>query len=94
MSNIHNLRKAPGHYQRAHILMPIFEQAMDYLEDLLCNRIHLRRLFFKIKSQYVCIDHQNTLKLLIRAKLCGQLREDMTLILCKYLDFMEELKQI
>jgi len=67
---------------------------MDYLEDLLCNRIHLRRLFFKIKSQYVCIDHQNTLKLLIRAKLCGQLREDMTLILCKYLDFMEELKQI
>ena len=76
------------------MLMPMFEQAMDFLEDLLCNRMCMKRLFLKIKAQYQCIDYKNTLRLLVRAKLCGQLREDMGMVLCKYLDFMEELKQI
>ena len=32
--------------------------------------------------------------MLIRAKLCAQLREDIFVLLCKYLDFMEEYKNV
>ena len=74
--------------------MPMFEQAMMYLEDLLCIKLNLNGLYAKIKNQYICIDYQNTLKLLVRSKLCIQIKDDATLMLCKYLDFMEELRNI
>lgn len=42
----------------------------------------------------MAIDYQGTLKILIRAKLAAQMREDMALLMCRYLDVMEELRQL
>jgi hypothetical protein len=94
LGNIYLLRKNPEQHQRAHILMPMFEQAMTYIEDLLCVNLNLNELYAKVKNQYLCIDYQNTLKLLVRTKLCIMLKDDASLLLCKYLDFMEELRNI
>ena len=91
---ITHMRANPGHHARAHILMPIFEDAFQYIQHLLCNQMNLPKIFRRIKRQYQQIDYANTLKLLVRTRICAQIREDMTLLMCKYLDFMEELRNI
>lgn len=39
------------------------------------------------------IDYANTLRLLVRTRICSQIKQDMLIINCRYLDFME-LKKI
>lgn len=91
---ITNMRLNPQHHQRAHVLMPIFEDAFQYIQHLLCKQMNLPKIFSRIKRQYQQIDYPNTIKLLVRTRICAQIREDMTLLMCKYLDFMEELRNI
>jgi len=91
---ITNMRLNPQHHQRAHVLMPIFEDAFQHIKTLLCNQMNLPKIFSRIKRQYQQIDYPNTIKLLVRTRICAQIREDMTLLMCKYLDFMEELRNI
>lgn len=68
---ITNMRANPGHHARAHILMPIFEDAFQYIQHLLCNQMNLPRIFARIKRQYQQIDYANTLKLLVRTRICA-----------------------
>lgn len=74
--------------------MPIFETAIQHIEQTLCAEMNLRRIFARIKRQYHQVDYPSTLKLLVRTRICDQIREDVALLLCKYLDFMEELRNI
>ena len=94
VTHITNMRLNPKQHQRAHILMPIFEAAIQRIEHTLCAQMNLRRIFSRIKRQYHQIDYPSTLKLLVRTRICSQIKEDITLLLCKYLDFMEELRHI
>ena len=88
------MRLNPQHHVRAHVLMPMFEDALQYIRDLLSTQMNLPKVFSRIKRQYQQIDYQSTLKLLVRTRICAQIHEDMTLLMCKYLDFMEELRNI
>ena len=72
--------------------MPVYEQAMDFCQTLLCDELQMHWLFRKIKKQYNYIDYKGTLKLLVRARICGQIKNDLVVILSKYLDFIEELR--
>lgn len=72
----------------------MFEMAMEFCEDILCKEMNIHYLYHKIKKSYIQIDYKSTLKLLVRAKLCAQLREDAYVLICKYLDFMEEYRNI
>jgi len=49
MTNLTNMRKTPLAHQLAHVLMPILEQAMNYLEDLLCNQLNMWAVFQSMK---------------------------------------------
>jgi hypothetical protein len=68
---ITNLRLNPQHHQRAHVLMPIFEDAFQYIQHLLCNQMNLPKIFTRIKRQYQQIDYPNTIKLLVRTRICA-----------------------
>ena len=71
MNHISNLRNNAEGHQKAHILLPIFESTMEFLEDLLCGEMGIDHLFHRIKKSYKVIDHESTLKVLVRAKLCA-----------------------
>ena len=94
VSYITNLRGNPPAFQRAHLLMPMYQAAITYLEKCLIGDMNMDWLFDKINNSYTHVDYKATLRLLIRTRLVSVIREDMTLILCKYLDFMEQLRQI
>ena len=94
MAHITTLRKNPFQYQQAHKLMPMLEEALDLLEDLMCNQLNMWAVFQRIKKTQKVVDYATTLKLLVRARSCGQMREDVTLLMCRYLDFMEHLRQL
>lgn len=49
ISLISQMRVSPQNYQKAHVLMPIFEVGVNYLEDLLINLLDLMPLYVKIK---------------------------------------------
>lgn len=49
---ITNMRLNPQHHQRAHVLMPIFEDAFQYIQSLLCQQMNLPSIFARIKRQY------------------------------------------
>lgn len=94
MTYITLLRKNPEKHQRAHKLMPMLEEAMDFLEDIMCNELNMWAVFQRIKKTQKIVDYMSTLKLLVRARLCGQMREDSILLMCRYLDLMEHLRQL
>lgn len=49
--------------------MPMFEYAMTFIEDILCEDINLNWLFIKIKKSYDEVNYGTTLKLLARARI-------------------------
>jgi hypothetical protein len=73
-------------------LVGLYEMAMTYVERVLCDDLKLNRLFFKVQRSYKVIAYQSTLKLLVRAKLVAQLKADLLIIICTYLDFLEQLE--
>ena len=56
-------------HQQAHVLIPMFEYALDFLDHLLCLDMGLPHLFEKIKRIYNKISYHNTLSLLKRARI-------------------------
>lgn len=68
---ITNMRLNPQHHLRAHVLMPIFEDAFQYIQHLLCKQMNLPKIFSRIKRQYQQIDYPNTIKLLVRTRICA-----------------------
>ena len=56
--------------------------------------MNLHIIFERIKKAFLVIDYKSTLKLLVRAKLCAKLREDIYLLISKYLDFVEAYKNM
>ena len=46
------------------------------------------KLYFKIKNQYIQIDYNSTLKLLVRARIAAQIKQDATIVICRYQDFI------
>ena len=69
--------------------MPLYEVAIDFVDKLLVQDLGLPRLFLKIKQQYKQVDYPSTLKLLVRARIVAQIRNDALLLTCRYLDFMQ-----
>lgn len=91
---ITNLRLNPEGNSKAHILMPMYEVATEHLQYILVNQLGFPKFYLKIVKQYKRIDYQSTLKILVRARICSQLKQDATLLICKYLDFMVEQRNL
>ena len=67
---------------------------MEFCEDVLCTEMNIHSLYHKIKKAQLQLDYKSTLRLLVRAKLIAELKEDIYVVMCKYLDFMEEYRNI
>ena len=74
--------------------MPMFEYAMTFIEDILCEDINLNWLFIKIKKSYNEVNYGTTLKLLARARIAQQIKDDAKVLICKYLDILQLEKMI
>lgn len=74
--------------------MPMFEYAMTFIEDILCEDINLNWLFIKIKKSYDEVNYGTTLKLLARARIAQQIKDDAKVLICKYLDILQLEKMI
>lgn len=70
--------------------MPIFDLASEHLKYILVEQLNFNKLFNRVISMYSDISYENTLKILVRARICFQMYEDATYLLCKYLDFVQE----
>ena len=75
-------------------MIPMFEYALDFLESLLCMDMGLPNLFDKIKRTHNKINFDNTLKLLKRARIAQQLKDDARNVICRYLDLTSREKMI
>lgn len=80
------LREKPEHYQQAHVLMPMVEKAVSHLKWLLVDQMDMWAICERISRSQRVIDHPSTLKLLVKVKLVGQMREDLVILMCLYLD--------
>lgn len=61
MRKVNLLKAHPNQFDSAHILMPIVEDALDHLEDMLCNELSMWAIYQKIKRQQKVVDYTCTL---------------------------------
>ena len=67
------------------------EKAVSHLKWLLSEQMEMWAICERMSRSQRVIDHESTLKLLVKVKLVGQMREDLMILMCLYLDLQAHL---
>ena len=89
------LRATPEQYRTAQSVSHMFHFALSFLYDLLHHDLAMPYLYEKIKRAHtVQLSYKSTVGILTRARIAQQLKDDLKLLLCKFLDIKANEKMI